>query len=1060
MSTSLSGWCSQFWTITLLITIMCGGPVLSYTREQLWDARPTQPQQLPSTTWDTLQNLRLSKFQRGCRAGTRKQRSIPVIHTSNRRSQEPPPKNPSNFLKQVPIHDPSRSKLTFCHFNSQSVCNKSGDILSYIYEKNIDICGITETFNPNQVSANAILPNGYDIRSAPRPNRTGGGVAILFREDIVVSKIQSGIKTSFEYIEGNFTYKSICLHIVVIYRPQCDGNKKKIPTSTFFSEFEELLNEQIQNTGKLILTGDFNFHLNKPSDPDARKFMSLLEDYDLLQHVKGPTHISGNTLDLIITRKADSLINNGSVYQDIYISDHMSVIGYLNVAKPPPPTKKLNFRKTKDIDILDFKTDLNNRLFPHPELDVSALVTHYNFVISEIMDLHAPINTKTINVRACPPWYTKQIKEARKLRKSLEKKWRRSKSAGDRAAYTQQKNSVNILMEQEKKDHWSTLITDAKGDQKKLFTIVRTLTGDSKSNPLPPHSSESDLANDFANFFSNKIHRIRSVLDLEEPAPLSVQLENTVCPHKFSGFSLVTEEEVSELIGKSPTKSCALDPLPTWLLKKCSGELVPVITQIINLSLSEGTFPENFKHALVIPLLKNLLLELILASYRPVSNLQYISKLTEKVVAIQFIQFCKDNNLLERLQSAYKEGHSIETALVRVHNDLLTAMDRRDCVLLILLDLSAAFDTLDHRLLLERLNTRCGVEGVALRWFESYLTNRSQSITINGTESVKQSLSYGVPQGSVLGPLLFTIYTAPLGDLLRQHGLDYHIYADDTKLYLSFPPSQDTADSAINDIEQCILDIRSWMKSNKLKLNDSKTEFIIVGTSAMQRKVSIPHIMVGDDKISPSNKVKDLGTQLDTHLTLVPHVSSVVKSVQFHLRNISHIRKYLTKDATQSLIHALVTSRLDCNNALLVNMPACQLNRLKLLQNTAARIITGTPRRNHITPILIELHWLPIAKRIDFKVLLLTFKCLMGKGPSYLKDLLVQYKPGRTLRSCNDPISLVMPKHIKQGMGERSFSFAAPQLWNKLPASLRACTDIDDFKCRLKTHLFKAAYFN
>ena len=539
-----------------------------------------------------------------------------------------------------------------------------------------------------------------------------------------------------------------------------------------------------------------------------------------------------------------------------------------------------------------------------------------------------------------------------------------------------------------------------------------------------------------------------------------MQLESTPCPHKLTGFTLVTEKDVSDLISKSPTKSCALDPLPTWLLKKCTSELVPIITQIINLSLSEGKFPEDFKHALVIPLLKNILLELILGSYRPVSNLQYISKLTEKVVALQFIKFCKDNGLLERLQSAYKEGHSIETALVRVHNDLLTAMDRRDCVLLILLDLSAAFDTLDHELLLQRLNTRCGVEGMALSWFESYLSNRSQSIVINGTESVKKTLSYGVPQGSVLGPLLFTIYTAPLGDLLRQHGLDYHIYADDTKLYLSFTPIQDIANSAVNDIERCILDIRSWMKSNKLKLNDSKTEFIVVGTAAMQKKVSIPHVMVGEDIITPSNQVKDLGTQLDTHLTLVPHVSSIVKSVQFHLRNISHIRKYLTKDATQSLIHALVTSRLDCNNALLVNMPACQLNRLKLLQNTAARIITGTPRRDHITPILTELHWLPIAQRIDFKVLLLTFKCLIGVGPSYLSDILVRYQPRRTLRSCNDPVSLVIPKHIKQGMGERSFSFAAPRLWNNLPASLRACTDLDDFKCRLKTHLFKAAYFS
>ncbi len=201
--------------------------------------------------------------------------------------------------------------------------------------------------------------------------------------------------------------------------------------------------------------------------------MLLLDDHDLVQHMKGPTHISGNTLDLIISRQADSLICNGSVYQDIYMSDHMSVIGYLNAAKPPPQTKKMTFRKTKDIDILDIRTDLESRLFPLPDSDASSLVGHYNSVVSDIMDLHAPTTEKTINIRTCPLWYTKQIKEERKVRKTLETKWTRCKSEENQTVYTQQKNFVNNLIEKEKRDHWTTQVADAKGDQKKLFSIVR-----------------------------------------------------------------------------------------------------------------------------------------------------------------------------------------------------------------------------------------------------------------------------------------------------------------------------------------------------------------------------------------------------------------------------------------------------------------------------------------------------------------------------------------------------------------------------------------------------------
>ena len=239
---------------------------------------------------------------------------------------------------------------------------------------------------------------------------------------------------------------------------------------------------------------------------------------------------------------------------------------------------------------------------------------------------------------------------------------------------------------------------------------------------------------------------------------------------------------VAKIIKNSPTKSCTLDPLPTWLLKK-TDTLPPTITQIINKSLASGTFPTSFKSALVRPLLKKTNLDTeVLSNYRPVSNLQYTSKVLEKVVAAQLTSYMRKHNLYEKKQSAYRCYHSTETALLKVQNYLLVAMDKSCGVFLVILDLSALFDTINHDILIKRLHDNLGLSRTALAWINSYLRGRSQSVVINGTKSEPADLQYGAPQGFVLGPILFTSYTSPIGAIAKRHNLETHLYADDTQI--------------------------------------------------------------------------------------------------------------------------------------------------------------------------------------------------------------------------------------------------------------------------------------
>ena len=264
-----------------------------------------------------------------------------------------------------------------------------------------------------------------------------------------------------------------------------------------------------------------------------------------------------------------------------------------------------------------------------------------------------------------------------------------------------------------------------------------------------------------------------------------------VSGQNFESFLHVSSGEVHKIIKASKSKTCTLDPLPTWLLKICIEDVLPALTEIVNKSLEGSVVTENMKQAIITPLLKKPGLDPILKNYRPVSNLSFLSKVVERIVAKQLLNHIYENKCHEILQSAYKTNHSTETALLRVKNDIVIAMDGQKVVLLILLDLSAAFDTVDHEILLNCMSSRFGIKGKVLEWFRSYLSNRGQAVMVNGALGNSQTLKYGVPQGSVLGPILFTLYTAPLADVVRQHNVQFHFYADDTQLCLSFKPNYD-----------------------------------------------------------------------------------------------------------------------------------------------------------------------------------------------------------------------------------------------------------------------------
>ena len=594
-----------------------------------------------------------------------------------------------------------------------------------------------------------------------------------------------------------------------------------------------------------------------------------------------------------------------------------------------------------------------------------------------------------------------------------------------------------------------------------MFRVAGDLMGRSRL-PLAPNTDDSpaDLAERFSAHYVAKITQLHSRLTVASVPSHPPPADNNECSvtEPLDDFQPATVEAISKLSMAASGKVCPrIDVLTAVLLKSHMTTLAPVLTRLVNSSIESSTVPAAMKHAIITPLLKKAGLDVDdLSCYRPISKLSFVSKILEKHIAIQIQDHMETHDLFDAYQSAYRPHHSCETAIVRIQDDILKSLDSRKYVILVLLDLSSAFDSVDHDILMNKLY-KIGVRGRAYNWVKSYLSSRTQAVEIGEAISKTVHLHCGVPQGSVLGPILFNIYCLDLADVFRDHSVHYHMYADDTQLYVEFPngPLEHSTSDA-ERMSRCITDVKTWLTQHKLALNDKKTEAIRITTvSTCHPRPAVIH--VGALAVQSKPHVRDIGIVLDDTMTMAKHASHTCRTAYYHLHNIASIRRSLTTSACKIIVHSLVVSRLDFGNATLYGISEALLHRLQVLQNSAARLITGTRRREHISPVLFALHWLPIRQRIKFKLLLLVYRCLHQLAPAYLSELIKPYTPARSLRSADSNL-ITTNRYRLEGCGRRRFSVAGPLLWNQLPASVKSADSIGAFKTALKTHLFREAF--
>ena len=415
--------------------------------------------------------------------------------------------------------------------------------------------------------------------------------------------------------------------------------------------------------------------------------------------------------------------------------------------------------------------------------------------------------------------------------------------------------------------------------------------------------------------------------------------------------------------------------------------------------------------------------------------------------------------LVNQHRSGHSLGHSTKTALLKVVNDLFLSLNKGNISVLALLDFSSAFDTIDHPILLHRLHTDFGFTDTVLQWISSYLTDPKHYVSLFNHCSAFTHVHSGVPQGSVLSPMHFTMYIKPLYAINDSHSIIHHSFADDLQLQMSAPP--DRISELLHSMQSCISDVKAWASANMLKLNDNKTELMLVTSKRSKHLHNLPtSITIGNAQIPFKRSVKNLGLTLDCHFTMNAHVSNIARTCYFELHRLASIRRFLTSTATATLVSAFVLSRIDYCSSLLFGSTYDVTSHLRRIQNYAARVILRLTKSSSITIHLKSLHWLPVKVRSTYKIACLCYHCHSSTAPSYVTDMLHK-KPLHTRNTHSSSYTMPLlnrPAHSKATLGDRSFSFASSSVWNSIPNDVRSAPSLSSFKSRLKTYLFRSAY--
>ena len=931
----------------------------------------------------------------------------------------------------------NKDELLIIHINARSVVNKIEEIKLLCYEIKPDILCITETWLNQSVPLNAMTPLGYKILRHDRSEKfeqiygktRGGGVAVLYKQELDIERKELFKEDYEENLWIQVKAKNSFL-LGIFYRADYTEILKD---SEHESKLEKYIQKAYQTYKNVILIGDFNADVKKENEcPKGTKIQEIISTYGLEQIITKPTRIDNKSrkatiIDHIWINPADNVVLKSGTATGV--SDHLAIYMKIHCQKPKKKPKVISIRDYKNYNVENYCKELRENL-KESQLEklinskqVNSAMETLLEIIQQTSNKHAPIKEMNLKFKEPKiPWFNQEIIDKIKLKNQVLHDWHQYGLHEDKKLLKKMKNEINHLKTKLKKEYYGNELQKYDGDSKKMWKTLNEALGRTESkDPTEPTNVNKEKANSFNRFFATVGIEIQKKLQIKEHRTDFNNLEGF-------NFQPETNENVIKLINHiKPNVAVGYDNINSKMLKDSKEILAPWLTEIINISYEKNIFPDCMKVANIKPIYKENNKEEI-SNYRPISILPTISKIFERSSTDQLVKFLEQNDLITKCQHAYRKGHSTTTCLVEIINQLYRNIDEGQLTGLAKLDLSKAYDSISHSLLLSKL-AELGLSEKSINYIKSYLTNRKQRTKFQNCISDIEVQS-GIPQGSILGPILFVCFT---NDLEKQFKNKCKIvsYADDTVLIVTAKEKNMLKTSLENVIKLA----QDWYTKNSMKNNIGKTEILIMEKREQKCKFSIEVQHENENIIiKPKPILWILGIYVDQKLNWDKQIKHVKKRSMNAIINLSRARYILPEKSKTLIYNTLVTPHYAYADVVWGGCGKINSKKLQRTQNFALRTIKNKRKRYSSKELRNSMKYLDLAGKRKVHEAVFITKAMLNKTSKNVTDEYLRYLPFEKTRQAANR-NLKIPEH-KTSLFQKSPLYRTIKTWNEIPKSI------------------------
>jgi hypothetical protein len=955
------------------------------------------------------------------------------------------------FKKKCQTLQTDHNNLSIFHLNIRSIPKNLGDLNSYLslLETEFTVLGLTETWL-TESNVDCYSVEGYKHYYKYRAKKRGGGVSLFIKKEVSLTEredlnINNSLMESIfvELEKDNFSVSSNII-VGLVYRPP----------NTDVREFTDLMSdilEKLSNENKLIyLMGDFNINLDVDSHLPSSDFIETFYTHGLFPLITKPTRVQNNSatlIDNIFHNGIDNRNFNGILYTDL--SDHFPVFSISRKCKITSESQNLCFRNMSYHNIEKFINKLRGFDWSFVKDDTNGKSAFKSFykAFHQLYDKSFPIKKRQENYLNRKPWLSSAMQNSIKLKNKLYVSFKKSPTLENLERYKDYKRLLNRLMKKAERQHYHDLMESNKYNTKKLWTILKDIINKKKSHSLPTKfkigdtiiTDKTTIANSFNDYFINIGNNLTRNICESNHDPLTYMSGSN--PNSLF-ISEVQQHEVRKIILSLKEASAGWDGMHAKVIRRTFEFYIEPLTHVLNLSLSQGFFPTELKLAKVIPLHKSGDTKSI-NNYRPVSVLPVLSKILERLMYSRLINFINKHNILYKFQFGFREKHSTNMAIVTLIDKISNALDNGEYVIGVFLDLQKAFDTVNHKILLNKLH-RYGIRGIAHNWFSDYLHERYQFVNYDNFTSTRKKITCGVPQGSILGPLLFLLY---LNDIYTVSNLLVPIiFADDTNIFINGKNLAET----VTVLNEELVKVSKWLNANKLALNVNKTSYMVFRTG---RRPLPDHstVKINETEIKCVEHTKFVGVSMDSKLTWEYHIRHCKAKVSRGIGILTKAKKVLNCTSLLTLYNSLIYPYFTYCIEVWGSASKTYIEPLFRMQKQIVRIIKSASYRAESSPLFKELKLLSLANIYRYCLLVFMFKFVKGLHPPICNDIFTRNVEANQ-RITRQRYNLKIPR-CKTELLKRTIRYKGVSEWNNIEATINHFCSIHSFKRKLKYFL-------